>query len=64
MMLSETPTNWVVIMTEPELIRAMRELWAEVEANIADLDAEQARLGALLGHTEREEIAALPLNSH
>jgi hypothetical protein len=58
MMLSETPTNWVVIMTEPELIRAMRELWAEVEANIADLDAEQARLGALLGHTEREEIAA------
>jgi hypothetical protein len=58
MMLSETPTNWVVIMTEPELIRAMRELWAEVEANIADLDAEQERLDALLGRTEREERAA------
>jgi hypothetical protein len=58
MMLSETPTNWVVIMTEPELIRAMRELWAEVEANIADLDAEQERLDALLGRSEREERAA------
>jgi hypothetical protein len=39
-------------------LTALRALRLEVEANIADLDAEQERLDALLGRTEREERAA------
>jgi hypothetical protein len=44
-------------MTEREMLRAMRKLKAEVEANIRDLDAEQARLDAVLGWTGRQEAA-------
>jgi hypothetical protein len=45
-------------MDEHEMLTALRALRLEVEANIADVDAELARLDALLGRTEREERAA------
>lgn len=41
-------------MTETEFRQAMHDLAAEVDRNIADLDAEQDHLDALLGRTERE----------
>jgi hypothetical protein len=40
------------------MLTALRALRLEVEANIAGLDAELARLDALLGRTERVEEAA------
>jgi hypothetical protein len=45
-------------MSEEQMLTALRALRLEVEANIADLDAEQERLDALLGRSEREERAA------
>jgi hypothetical protein len=46
-------------VSEQQFVAAMHALAAYVEGNIADLDAEQAHLDALLGRTqpgaEREE---------
>jgi hypothetical protein len=39
-------------MTETDFLSAMHALAAYVDANIRDLDAEQARLDALLGRTD------------
>jgi hypothetical protein len=45
-------------LSEEELRRAMRALGAYVEGNIADLDAEQARLDALLGRSDQTREGA------